>query len=146
MVRRTMGATPTVVCFQHSHIIKRLIMLAQLALLMAFQFIGEAVTTGLGITFPGPLCGMILLLFYLFVTGGSPKELSVVGTSLLDHLGLFFVPAGTAIVAYGTFFTRNGLPVIAALFVSTTVAIHVSGVIAERRLNSKRLEIDHAHA
>jgi hypothetical protein len=83
MVRRTMGATPTVVCFQHSHIIKRLIMLAQLALLMAFQFIGEAVTTGLGITFPGPLCGMILLLFYLFVTGGPPKELSVVGTSLL---------------------------------------------------------------
>jgi hypothetical protein len=36
--------------------------------------------------------------------------------------------------------------VIAALFVSTTVAIHVSGVIAERLLTSKRLEIDHGHA
>jgi hypothetical protein len=37
-------------------------MLAQFALLMVFQFVGEAVVTSLGITFPGPLCGMILLL------------------------------------------------------------------------------------
>ena len=34
-------------------------MLAQLALLMIFQFIGQAVVTGLGIMFPGPLCGII---------------------------------------------------------------------------------------
>ena len=83
-----------------------LIMLAQLALLMIFQFIGQAVVTGLGIMFPGPLCGMILLLGYLFARGGPTKELSVVGTTLIDHLGLLFVPAGTAIVAYGALSTR----------------------------------------
>jgi holin-like protein len=122
-------------------------MLFQLALLMAFQFVGDAVVTGLGVTFPGPLCGMMLLLAYLFFKNGPSKELSVVGTNLLDHLGLLFVPAGTAVVAYGAFFTHDGLPVIAALFVSTTVAIHVSGVIADRKSRaSKPLEIDHAHA
>jgi holin-like protein len=120
--------------------------LAQLALLMVFQFVGEAVVTSLGITFPGPLCGMILLLAYLLVRGGPSKELTAVGTTLLDHLGLLFVPAGTAVVAYGAFFARDGLPVMAALFVSTTVAVHVSGVIAERMSASRRLEIGHAHS
>jgi holin-like protein len=121
-------------------------MLAQLALLMIFQCVGEAVVTGLGIMFPGPLCGMILLLVYLFAKGGPSKELHIVGTTLIDHLGLLFVPAGTAIVAYGALFARDGLPVIAALFVSTTVAVHISGVIAERLSASGRLEIDHARA
>jgi holin-like protein len=121
-------------------------MLARVALLMTFQFIGEIVVASLGVTFPGPLCGMILLLAYLFVTGGPSKELSVVGTTLIDHLGLLFVPAGTAIVAYAAFFAREGLPIIAALFVSTTVAVHVSGVVAERLSASRRPEVDHAHA
>jgi holin-like protein len=121
-------------------------MLAQLAVLVTFQLIGEAIVTSLGVTFPGPLCGMILLLAYLFVRGGPSKELSTVGTSLIEHLGLLFVPAGTAIVAYGAFFAHEGLAVIAALFVSTTVSIHVSGVIVERLSTANRLEIDHAHA
>jgi holin-like protein len=121
-------------------------MLAQLALLVIFQFLGEALVTGLGITFPGPLCGMILLLVYLFAKGGPSKELRIVGTTLIDHLGLLFVPAGTAIVAYGALFARDGLPLMVALFVSTTVTIHVSGAIADRLSASNRLESDHAHA
>jgi holin-like protein len=121
-------------------------MLAQLALLAAFQLVGEAVVAGLGITFPGPLCGMLLLLGYLFAKGGPSKELSAVGSTLIDHLGLLFVPAGAAIVAYGALFATNGLPVILALLVSTTVAIHLSGVIVERLSPGDRLEGDHARA
>jgi holin-like protein len=121
-------------------------MLAQFALLMVFQFVGEAIVTSLGITFPGPLCGMVLLLGYLLAKGGPSKELSVVATTLIDHLGLLFVPAGTAIVTYGALFARDGLPILAALFVSTTVAIHVSAVIAERLSSSNRLETDDARA
>jgi holin-like protein len=84
-------------------------MLAQFALLMVFQFVGEAVVTSLGITFPGPLCGTILLLGYLLATGGPSKEMAAVATTLVDHLGLLFVPAGTAIVAYGALFASDGL-------------------------------------
>jgi holin-like protein len=115
-------------------------MLAQFALLMVFQFVGEAIVTSLGITFPGPLCGTILLLGYLLAKGGPSKEMAAVATTLVDHLGLLFVPAGTAIVAYGALFASDGLPILAALFVSTTVAIHLSGVIVERLSNSDRLE------
>jgi hypothetical protein len=39
-------------------------MLIQLGVLMMFQFIGEVFVTLTGVPFPGPLCGMALLLGY----------------------------------------------------------------------------------
>jgi holin-like protein len=104
--------------------------LAQLGLLMTFQFIGEALVTAIGIPFPGPLCGMLLLLLYLHVRGGPSDELSSAGSKLVDNLGLLFVPAGTAIVTYGALFATDGLAILAALFVSTLVAVFVGGTIA----------------
>jgi holin-like protein len=105
-------------------------MLAQLGLLMMFQFIGEALVTLLGIPFPGPLCGMLLLLGYLYLRGGPSEELSSVGSKLVDNLGLLFVPAGTAIVAYGALFATDGLAIFSALVLSTLVAVLIGGAIA----------------
>jgi holin-like protein len=111
---------------------------------MAFQFAGEAMVKTLGVTFPGPLCGMLLLLGFLFVTGGPSQELRTVGSTLIDHLGLLFVPAGAAAVAYGGLFAHEGLAILAALFVSTTVAVHISGVVAERLTSPRRTRADAA--
>jgi holin-like protein len=105
-------------------------MLAQLGLLMLFQFIGETLVTALGVPFPGPLCGMLLLLLYLFVRGGPSEDLSGVGSKLIDNLGLLFVPTGTAIVAYGALFATDGFAILAALVVSTLLAVLVGGAIA----------------
>jgi holin-like protein len=105
-------------------------MLAQVGLLMLFQFIGEAVVSAGGIPFPGPLCGMLLLLGYLHLRGGPSEELSTVGGKLIDNLGLLFVPAGTAIVAYGALFAADGFAIFAALIVSTLLAVLIGGVIA----------------
>jgi holin-like protein len=105
-------------------------MLAQLGLLMLFQFIGETVVTVLGIPFPGPLCGMLLLLAYLFLRGGPSEDLSGVSSKLIDNLGLLFVPAGTAIVAYGALFVTDGFAILAALVVSTLLAVLIGGAIA----------------
>jgi holin-like protein len=102
-------------------------MLAQLGLLMMFQLIGEALATSLGIPFPGALCGMLLLLGYLYMRGGPSDELSIVGAKLVDNLGLLFLPAGTAIVAYGALFATDGLAMLAALILSTLVAVLIGG-------------------
>ena len=107
-------------------------MLGQLGLLLAFQLIGELVVTGLAIPFPGPLCGMALLLGYLCLRGGPSDELFAVGSKLVDNLGLLFVPAGTAIVAYGASLARDGAAIAAALVVSTLTAIFVSGIVADK--------------
>ena len=95
-----------------------------------FQLVGEAAVSSLGIPFPGPLCGMLLLLAYLCLRGGPSDELSSVGSKLVDNLGLLFVPAGTAIVAYGALFATDGPAIFAALVLSTLVAVLVGGVIA----------------
>jgi holin-like protein len=105
-------------------------MLAQVGLLMLFQFIGEAVVTAGGIRFPGPLCGMLLLLGYLHLRGGPSEELSTVAGKLIDNLGLLFVPAGTAIVAYGALFATDGFAILTALVVSTLLAVLIGGAIA----------------
>jgi holin-like protein len=107
-------------------------MLAQLGLLMMFQLIGEVVVSSLGIPFPGPLCGMLLLLGYLYLRDGPSDELSIAGSKLVDNLGVLFVPAGTAIVAYGALFATDGLAIVAALIVSTPVAVLISGATLSR--------------
>jgi putative effector of murein hydrolase LrgA (UPF0299 family) len=112
-------------------------MLTQLGLLMMFQLIGEVVVSSLGIPFPGPLCGMLLLLGYLYLRGGPSDELSSVGSKLVDNLGLLFVPAGTAIVAYGTLFATDGPAIFAALILSTLVAVLVGGAIAAAARHSR---------
>jgi holin-like protein len=113
-------------------------MLQQLALLMGFQLIGEAAVKGLGVPFPGPLCGMLLLLVYLQLRGGPSEQLNSVGTSLVDHLGLLFVPAGAAIVTYTALMAREGLPILTALVVSTTVAVLIGGVVAQRLMQHRQ--------
>jgi len=105
-------------------------MLVQLGMLMLFQFAGELLVTLSGIPFPGPLCGMALLLGYLYWRGGPSAELTRVGSTLIDNLGLLFVPAGTAVIAYGALLARDGLAIAVALVVSTVAAVLIGGTIA----------------
>jgi holin-like protein len=51
---------------------------------------------------------------YLHLNGGPSDQLASVGTTLVDHLGLLFVPAGTAIVMYTTLLASEGIAIIAA--------------------------------
>ncbi len=117
-------------------------MLIQLGVLMMFQFIGEVVVALTGIPFPGPLCGMALLLGYLYLRGGPSEELSQVGTRLLDNLGLLFVPAGTAVVAYAALLAHDGVAIAAALVVSTIAAVIVCGVIAARSTSPTKVVVE----
>jgi holin-like protein len=110
------------------------LMLQHLALLMAFQFLGEFIVTLAGIPFPGPLCGMGLLLAYLHYSGGPSEPLAAVANTLVDHLGLMFVPAGAAIITYTTLLAREGATILAAVIVSTAAAILIAGLIAHRAL------------
>src|SRR5262249_35298446 len=97
---------------------------------MMFQFVGEALVTSVAIPFPGPLCGMLLLLAYLYLRGGPSEDLSNVGSRLIDNLGLLFVPAGTAIVAYRSLFATDGISILSALIASPFLAVLMGGAVA----------------
>ena len=108
-------------------------MLQQLVLLTVFQFAGDFVVKMTGLPFPGALCGMGLLLAYLHLRGGPCDQLACVGNTLVDHLGLLFVPAGTAIVTYAALLASEGLAIVAALTISTVAAVLAGGVVAHGR-------------
>lgn len=114
-------------------------MLGQIAFLMTFQLLGDFLVKSLGIPFPGPLCGMGLLLAFLYLRGGPTEELRAVSGTLLDHLGLLFVPAGAAIVLYAATLAQDGVAIITALVVSTVAAIFVGGMIASAVLRQPRI-------
>lgn len=107
-------------------------MLHALFAIMAFQFLGGLVVSALGVNFPGPLCGMLLLLFYRHIASDDWLELDKTASTLVDHLGLLFVPAGVAIITFGDEMASNWLPIAAAIVVSTTFAIGAAGLIANR--------------
>jgi holin-like protein len=104
-------------------------MLPHLLALMGFQLVGELIVAGLGVPFPGPLCGSILLLAWLQLSGGPSEDFARTGTALVDYLGLLFVPAGAAIVGFSALLLSEGLAIGAALVLSTGLAIFVSGLV-----------------
>jgi putative effector of murein hydrolase LrgA (UPF0299 family) len=73
---------------------------------------------------------MALLLIYLQLTGGPSEGLAAVGGTLVDHLGLLFVPAGAAIVTSMALLAREGVAILAALVISTIAAVLVGGLMA----------------
>src|SRR6516162_5714018 len=108
-------------------------MLAHLIALMGFQLAGELLVEALGVGFPGPLCGMLLLLGWLHIRGGPSEGLARTGAVVTDHLGLLFVPAGAAIMNFGALLLSDGPAVAAALILSTALAICVSGILGGTR-------------
>jgi holin-like protein len=108
-------------------------MLRHLVTLMAFQLAGETLVSSMGLPFPGPLLGMLLLLGCLQASGGPGDGLSLISFALIDHLGLFFVPAGTAIIAFWGLMRADAPAILASIVLSTVVAILVTGFIAKVR-------------
>ncbi|HAF55829.1 MAG TPA: murein hydrolase regulator LrgA [Thauera sp.] len=104
-------------------------MIAALTLLLVFQLVGEVIARGLGLPIPGPVIGMALLFLALLLRGGPSEDVRQTAGQLLQHLSLLFVPAGTGIVLYGDRIAAEWLPLLAALFLSTFLAIAVTALV-----------------
>lgn len=103
-------------------------MIAGLLILLGFQLAGELIAQLTGWPIPGPVLGMILLFVTLLIRGGAPKGLDRTARALLKHLSLFFVPAGTGIIAYLALIRQEWLSLSAALVGSTVLAMAVTAL------------------
>jgi holin-like protein len=91
--------------------------------LLVFQCAGEALVRLAGLPIPGPVAGMALLFAALLVRGQAPEALAAAAGGLGQHLSLLFVPAGVGVMMYVGQVTAEWLPIVAALLVSTVLAI-----------------------
>ena len=94
-----------------------------LALLLAFQLIGEAATFALALPVPGPLLGMTLLLAAVALRRDLLQLLRPTSGTLLTHLSLLFVPAGVGVMVHGARLAAEGLAIAVAIVVSTVLAL-----------------------
>lgn len=112
-------------------------MITALTLLLLFQLAGEVIARALELPVPGPVIGMALLFAALVIRGGVGEDLRQTANTLLQHLSLLFVPAGTGIVLYGERLSAEWLPLVVALVGSTVLAIAVTALVL-RALTRKR--------
>jgi len=101
-------------------------MIQGLVQLFIFQALGELVSKFALPFIPGPVLGLVLLLAYLSVRGHVPAAIDLVGGSILQHLGLLFIPASVGVVLYLPVLQANAWAISAALVVSVLATVAVT--------------------
>ncbi len=101
-------------------------MLSALTQLLLFQLAGEVLARGLGLPIPGPVLGMLFLFVALVIRGGPGESLQGTSQTLLQHLSLLFVPAGTGIMVHLHRVADEWLPLLLSLLISTLATLVVT--------------------
>jgi holin-like protein len=104
-------------------------MLSGLVRILLFQGLGELVSHFIVPLIPGPVIGLLMLLGWLAFKRGVPDDLAVVAGSLVQHLGLLFVPAAVGVVMFLPHLQSHALAVVAALVASSILTIAVTAIV-----------------
>ena len=98
-----------------------------LAWLLLLQSIGELLSRGLSLPFPGPVIGMVLLLVALrWPVVREP--VSVCADFLLSHLSLLFVPVGVGVMTHLSLVSQYGGRMLLVIVLSTVIGLAVTAL------------------
>lgn len=99
-----------------------------LAWLLALQSLGELLARGLGLPFPGPVVGMVLLLVALrWPLVRDP--VAVCAEFLLHHLSVLFVPVGVGVMTHLALLSEYGGRLVLVVVLSTWVGLGVTALV-----------------
>ena len=96
-----------------------------LAWLLVLQSVGELLSRGLSLPFPGPVVGMVLLLAALHFEPVR-EPVAACADFLLSHLSLLFVPVGVGVMTHLSLVSQYGARILLAVVVSTLVGLGVT--------------------
>ena len=120
-------------------------MIGALAILLAFQLLGELLVHLGGLPVPGPVLGMVLLFLTLLGRGALPESLRSTAQTLLSHLSLLFVPAGVGIIQHGARLAEEWLAVAIALLLSTLLTVAVTALVMRAFIGRSHAARDDPH-
>ena len=98
------------------------------AILLVCQSLGELLARGLGLSLPGPVLGMLLLLIAL----NLPIIRGPVGSAsdaLLGHLSLLFVPVGVGVISHWDLISQYGVRLIGVIALSTLIGLAITALV-----------------
>lgn len=106
------------------------------ALLLLLQACGEGLSRLFFLPIPGPVIGLLLLWPVLQWT---PLRDAVAAAAqlLLNHLSLFFVPAGVGVIAHLDLVSAYGLRLLAVVVLSTWIGLAVTALVLRALLRER---------
>ncbi len=101
-----------------------------LAWLLAMQSLGELLSRGLSLPFPGPVIGMMLLLMALQLPAVR-EPVAACANFLLSHLSLLFVPVGVGVMTHLGLMGQYGVRMMAVIVLSTWLGLAVTVLVLQ---------------
>jgi putative effector of murein hydrolase LrgA (UPF0299 family) len=99
-----------------------------LAWLLALQSVGELLSRGFSLPFPGPVIGMVLLLLALHVPMVR-EPVAACANFLLSHLSLLFVPVGVGVMTHLGLVGQFGGRMLLVIVLSTWIGLVVTALV-----------------
>lgn len=104
-------------------------MISGLVQILFFQSLGELICKFVLPFLPGPVIGLVLLLFWLIIKKNINHSLAFVADGFSKYFGILFVPAAVGVVLFLPQLKANALPIIGALVGSVIVTIACSALV-----------------
>jgi holin-like protein len=107
-------------------------------MLLGFQLVGEILYRLGWLPLPGPVTGMVLLMFLLWWKPRAlSKPLDATARHLLDWLGLLFVPAGVGVMSNFEVLRAQWVPILVGLVGSTLVSLLATAYVMQKLPQAK---------
>ena len=120
-------------------------MLKSVFVILFYQLIGEFTQKFFELSIPGPVIGLLLLLFTLlllkkvkFKVNILTKDLFNSAETLLDYLPLLFIPVGVGVVMHLSFLEDNLVSVLLVIILGTLLTLGITGFIMEKILTKTK--------
>lgn len=113
-------------------------MLPAITLLLLLQLAGEVVVRWFALPVPGPVLGLLLLFALLLARRHIDDGLRQTANTLLQHLSLFFVPAGVGVMVHLARVADEWLALGVALIASTLLSMAATALTLQFFLRHRR--------
>jgi holin-like protein len=107
-----------------------------LAFLLLVQALGEGITHGLGLPFPGPVVGLVILLPALG-WAWVREPVAAMAELLLGHLSLLFVPVGVGVITHLQLVSQYGGQLLVVIVLSTWIGLAVTALVLRQLLREE---------
>ena len=121
-------------------------MLKSVFIILLYQLIGELFQKFFGLSIPGPVIGLVLLLLTLLLVQKRQRVVPIKedlfnsAEILLNYLPLLFIPVGVGVVMHLSLLEDNLASVVFVIILGTLSTLALTGYIMEKILRKKTLD------
>ena len=121
-------------------------MLKSVFIILLYQLIGELFQKFFGLSIPGPVIGLVLLLLTLLLIQKRQRVVPIKedlfnsAEILLNYLPLLFIPVGVGVVMHLSLLEDNLASVVFVIILGTLSTLALTGYVMEKILRKKTLD------